>query len=207
MPARVPEPAPRERRPSRFSHLVLQTSRYPEMVEWYKTWLSATPMLDNGLVCFLTYDEEHHRLMIGRNPNLKPRDPDAAGEYTVDELQELATCLYRRDRADFAKNEEKIEKMLIDRLMSPRKDFEEIVVPTSSLFIEALVGTHPLLEDFKLIHRALDVKKVQAEVRHAELENVRLATRALRGKDEDPDIERKIVVEGPSPQWTFQPDA
>ena len=53
-----------------------------------------------------------------------------------------------------------------------------------------------LLEDFKLIHRALDVKKVQAEVRHAELENIRLAARALKGKDEDPDIEKKIVVEG-----------
>ena len=45
------------------------------------------------------------------------------------------------------------------------------------------------------IHRALDVKKVQAEVRHAELENVRLASRALKGKDEDPDIEKKIVVQ------------
>ena len=63
------------------------------------------------------------------------------------------------------------------------------------LYIECLVGTHPLLEDFKLIHRALDVKKVQAEVRYAELENVRLAARALEGEREDPDIEKKIVVE------------
>ena len=70
-----------------------------------------------------------------------------------------------------------------------------MIVPTDSLYIEALVGTHPLLEDFKLIHRALDVKKVQAEVRHAELENIRLAARALEGKDEDPDIEKKIVIE------------
>ena len=70
-----------------------------------------------------------------------------------------------------------------------------MIVPTTSLYIEALVGTHPLLEDFKLIHRALDVKKVQADVRHAELENIRLASRALKGKDEDPDIEKKIIVE------------
>jgi hypothetical protein len=40
------------------------------------------------------------------------------------------------------------------------------------------------------------VKKVQAEVRHAELENIRLAARALKGNDEDPDIEKKIVIEG-----------
>ena len=36
---------------------------------------------------------------------------------------------------------------------------------------------------------------MQAEVRHAELENVRLAARALEGEGEDPDIEKKIVIE------------
>jgi hypothetical protein len=40
------------------------------------------------------------------------------------------------------------------------------------------------------------VKKVQAEVRHTELENIRLAARALEGEREDPDIDKKIVVEG-----------
>ncbi len=57
-------------------------------------------------------------------------------------------------------------------------------------------GKHPILEDFKLIHRVVDVKKVQSEVRHSELENVRLAARALKGEYEDPDIEKKIVIEG-----------
>ena len=83
----------------------------------------------------------------------------------------------------------------MDRLTSSRKDNERVIVPTNSLYIECLVGTHPLLEDFKLIHRALDVKKVQAEVRHAELENIRLAARALEGEREDPDIEKKVVIE------------
>ena len=61
----LPDPAPPQLRPSRFSHLVLQTPRFPEMTAWYKTVLSARPMLENDLVCFLTYDEEHHRVMIG----------------------------------------------------------------------------------------------------------------------------------------------
>jgi hypothetical protein len=69
-------------------------------------------------------------------------------------------------------------------------------VPTGSVFIEALPGEHPLLEDFKALHRAVDVKKVQAEVRKTELENIRYAARILAGEREDPDIERKIVVEG-----------
>ena len=81
-----------------------------------------------------------------------------------------------------------------------------MIVPTTSLYIEALVGTHPLLEDFKLLHRALDVKKVQAEVRHAELENVRLAARVLKGEDEDPDIEKKIVVQTNGANVTVSPD-
>jgi catechol-2,3-dioxygenase len=99
MTARVPEPAPRELRPSRFSHLVLQTPRYEEMVAWYKTWLSAEPMLENGVVCFLTYDDEHHRLMIGRNPNATPRDPKAAGvvhfAYAVETLEDLVNYYLR----------------------------------------------------------------------------------------------------------------
>ncbi len=96
------------------------------------------------------------------------------------------------------KYREKFKKMIIDRLLSPMKEKELVIVPTTSLFIEAVPGKHPLLEDFKLVHRALDVKKVQAEVRHAELENVRLASRALKGKDEDPDIEKKIIIQGDS---------
>jgi catechol-2,3-dioxygenase len=99
MTARVPEPAPAHLRPSRFSHLVLQTARYEEMTAWYKTWLSAKPMLENGVVCFLTYDDEHHRLMIGRNPNLSPRDPKAAGvvhfAYAVETLEDLVNYYLR----------------------------------------------------------------------------------------------------------------
>ncbi len=99
MTARVPDPAPPQLRPSRFSHLVLQTARYDEMVAWYKTWLSAEPMLENGVVCFLTYDDEHHRVMIGRNPNVGPRDPKAAGvvhfAYAVETLEDLVNYYLR----------------------------------------------------------------------------------------------------------------
>jgi catechol-2,3-dioxygenase len=99
MTARLPEPAPPHLRPSRFSHLVLQTARYDEMVAWYKTWLSARPMLENGAVCFLTYDDEHHRLLIGRNPNATPRDPKAAGvmhfAYAVEGLEDLVNYYLR----------------------------------------------------------------------------------------------------------------
>lgn len=123
------------------------------------------------------------------------RDPDDYGDFTVDELRKLATCVNQNAPDTFNNLRDDFRQVLIDRLTSSRSESETVIVPTSLLYIECLVGTHPLLEDFKLIHRALDVKKVQAEVRHAELENIRLAARALRAEDEDPDIEKKIVIE------------
>ena len=124
------------------------------------------------------------------------RDPDELGNYTIEELQELAACIIRDKPEVFTEYRKDFKQLLIDRLTSSRKEKELVIVPTKSLYIECLVGTHPLLEDFKLIHRAIDVKKAQAEVRHAELENTRLASRVLKGEDEDPDIEKKIVIEG-----------
>jgi hypothetical protein len=135
------------------------------------------------------------------------QDPDEFGNYTADEIQELATCLYQKNHQAFLDKQDDFRKLLIDRLSSSCTDSDKVIVPTTSLYIEALVGTHPLLEDFKLIHRALDVKKVQAEVRHAELENIRLAARALRGKDEDPDIDKKIVIEANGENIALLPDA
>jgi hypothetical protein len=95
----------------------------------------------------------------------------------------------------------KLRDELIKYLTVARRAKDEIIVPTGQLFIEALPGSHALLEDFKLLHRAEDVRKVKAEVRHAELENLRLASRLAASQGnasllEDPDIEKKVVVSG-----------
>lgn len=153
---------------------------------------------------YLTWHMMQDYLEVGDELTL--RDPDEFANYTLEEIQELAACYYQRDRQGFKKQEAQFKQEIINRLLSARKESDLVVVPTSSLYIEALVGTHTLLEDFKLIHRAIDVKKVQAEVRHAELENIRLASRALKGEDEDPDIEKKIVIETNDKNITLQPD-
>lgn len=133
------------------------------------------------------------------------RDPDPFGNYTTEELLDYIECAYHRagttdeDRAT-------LRDLLIQRLTSPRRDAEEIVVPTGKLFIEALPGAHPLIEDFKLLHRAMDVKKVRAEVREAELENLRRAARLIAGDREDPDVEKKILIEGKSEDVIVTPD-
>lgn len=97
--ARLPEPGPASLRPSRFSHLVLKTAQFDAMTDWYKTVLSARPLFENEVVCFLTYDEEHHRVMIGHAPDAAPRDPKAAGvvhfAYAVETLEDLVNAYVR----------------------------------------------------------------------------------------------------------------
>ncbi len=86
-------------RPARFSHIVLRSARYTEMVDWYKTFLNARPLFENGRVCFLTYDDEHHRLLVGHDPDATPRPATAEGvghwAYLFNDLGELMTSYER----------------------------------------------------------------------------------------------------------------
>lgn len=134
-------------------------------------------------------------------------DPDGLSDYTTEELIELAKSYQQRNATKLnAEMKKQLRNELIRRWTNPYQEKELVIVPTRSLYIEALPGKHPILEDFKLVHRAIDVKKVQAEVRHAELENVRLAARTLVGELEDPDIEKKVIIEGKSPDLTVTPE-
>ncbi len=81
-------------------------------------------------------------------------------------------------------------------LATPLRNGDEIVVPTGSLFIETLVDQNPILEDFKLKHRELDVYMADEDVRRKGLENIRLAARLLNAEREDPEIDKKILVNG-----------
>jgi hypothetical protein len=124
-------------------------------------------------------------------------DPDAMGNWTLDDFARYVCGIKKTSTAEEFNAMLPTLKTYHQRLLSsPRRTVDEVIIPTGSLFIEALPGKHPILEDFKLQHRKVDVQKVQAEVRHAELENLRAAARILAGEREDPDIEKKIVIEG-----------
>jgi hypothetical protein len=124
-------------------------------------------------------------------------DPDELANVNLETYARYVCCLHDRLPADeFAAMEPALKEWLKLLLADPLRNGDGIVVPTDSLFIEALPGTHPLLEDFKLRHRELDAYKVAEEVRTAQLENLRLSARLLHDEREDPAIEKKIVIEG-----------
>jgi catechol-2,3-dioxygenase len=65
--------------PKKLSHAVLRTCHFKEMVEWYKTVLSAEIMNQNDFIAFMTYDDEHHRIAIATIPGMVERPKHSAG--------------------------------------------------------------------------------------------------------------------------------
>lgn len=69
--------------PAKLAHVVLRTSQFEKMQDWYLKVLAArTVYADNGLA-FLSYDEEHHRVALLKAPDLKPQAEGAAGVHHV----------------------------------------------------------------------------------------------------------------------------
>jgi catechol-2,3-dioxygenase len=63
--------------PSRFCHIVYRSHRFEEMVEWYIRVFEARVQHRTDKVCFLTYDDEHHRFAIINVDG--PPQPDELG--------------------------------------------------------------------------------------------------------------------------------
>lgn len=124
-------------------------------------------------------------------------DPDSLSNVTLQEYGRYVCCLHERLTPEEFEEMKPVLRKWLERLLSdPLRNGDEITVPTDSLFIEVLPGAHPVLEDFKLRHRQLDVMNVAEDVRRKQLEALRLAARLLHEEREDPDIEKKIVVAG-----------
>jgi len=65
--------------PVKLAHLVRRTSRFAEMLDWYGIVLGAEVVHSDGMLAFLTYDDEHHRIAIAGIPGLPEQPPLAAG--------------------------------------------------------------------------------------------------------------------------------
>jgi hypothetical protein len=130
-------------------------------------------------------------------------DPDELGGWTPEDFAQYARCLVDQEKdqlseSDLAALESQLRDQYRSIVSNPALTTDVVVVPTSSLYIEALPGAHPLLENFKLEHRAIDVQKAKAEARKLELENLRYAARILNTELGDPDFDKQVLVTGAS---------
>ncbi|MGE3773029.1 MAG: VOC family protein [Gammaproteobacteria bacterium] len=84
----------------KLAHIVLMTNRLTEMRDWYATVLGAHVVYENPGLCFMTFDEEHHRIAFVAPPvPLAPRTPTTAcmhhSAYTFPALIDLLSCYAR----------------------------------------------------------------------------------------------------------------
>ena len=77
----------------RLAHIVLQTGQLPVLKDWYLRVLDAHVVFENDMLCFMTFDEEHHRLALVQLPQPAPRTSMTVGlahsAYTFESLDSL----------------------------------------------------------------------------------------------------------------------
>ena len=124
-------------------------------------------------------------------------DPDHLGNLTRSDLEAYFCCLKAQLSPEaLAAIRPGLDEAHRRVLTDPRPLEEVIVVPTDALFIEALPADQPILEDYKLRHRAADAVKLEAEAARIRLDNLRRGARILAGQLGDPDIEKVTVIRG-----------
>ncbi|WP_434390293.1 VOC family protein [Melittangium boletus] len=90
--------------PSKLAHIVLRTGRFQQMREWYLAVLGARVAYENGQICFLAYDDEHHRVGIVDTGATEQPGPKTRGlehiAFTYVDLAALLDTYERLARAD-----------------------------------------------------------------------------------------------------------
>src|SRR5215813_11645354 len=85
--------------PVKLAHVVRRTSRFEDMIAWYRTVLGADVVHSDGMLAFLTYDDEHHRIAIATLPELADQPEMAAGtDHIAFSYGDLGDLLYTYER-------------------------------------------------------------------------------------------------------------
>ncbi|KIW45779.1 uncharacterized protein PV06_04135 [Exophiala oligosperma] len=97
-------PADKVMPPASLAHVVLRTAQFPEMNEFYKTFLGAYAVYERENLSFLTYDEEHHRIALFQVPGTTPKVKKSSGlehiAFTYKTLDDLALAYRQRKQKD-----------------------------------------------------------------------------------------------------------
>ena len=76
---RLADEYPDRVRPYKLAHVVLATPDLPRARNWYLNMFDARVAYENDKVCFLTYDDEHHRIGLIGMPGLVERPRNSWG--------------------------------------------------------------------------------------------------------------------------------
>jgi catechol-2,3-dioxygenase len=101
-------------KPAKLSHVVLRTPRLHPTRDWYLTALNGRVQYEGATVCFLTYDDEHHRLGIVQIPGVTDESGSGPGlehiSFAYRSLGELLANYQRLKALDIVNPQEMIQK-------------------------------------------------------------------------------------------------
>lgn len=78
--------------PVKLAHIALKTRDIKASSEWYKTVLQGQAVFENEMLCFLTYDDEHHRVVLAQDESYEPGGASAGlhhVSFTYENLDDL----------------------------------------------------------------------------------------------------------------------
>jgi catechol 2,3-dioxygenase-like lactoylglutathione lyase family enzyme len=100
----IPCPDPQARQPAKLAHIVLASRHFEESIDWWAIVLGARIMFRNELLCFLSYDEEHHRLALINTANFSSKRRESTGldhvAFTYASLDDLLHTYERLKKID-----------------------------------------------------------------------------------------------------------
>ena len=62
-----------------IAHYGIRTRQLKEMIGWYKTFFEGEVLYENEYAVFMTFDEEHHRLVLWTDEDTKEKAKNIAG--------------------------------------------------------------------------------------------------------------------------------
>ena len=62
-----------------IAHYGLRTKNLAEMIDWYEKFLDAKIQHDLGIGAFMTFDDDHHRIVIYTDDDTADKAPNSAG--------------------------------------------------------------------------------------------------------------------------------
>ncbi len=133
-------------------------------------------------------------------------DPDMTGAIDWVALKEALAHIEDGPAIGLSEPDFAALKRAVVSVTESQRVSEVVVVNSGEVFIEALPGTRPVLEGFKIAHRAIDVEQAAIAVERDALENFRIASLVAQGDSSDSDFDQSILVRGTDPEVEIPTD-